>query len=246
MMYRFLRNTVIAVIAAAALLSSCSGSDERTVIPRRQLAKIYAEMLVTDQWITTTPGMRMIADTSLVYMPILEKYGYDLDDYLKSVDVYMDDPERFARILRNSGEIIGKQLKDAEVRLEEHKRLAALPKVKVDLDMKEFFPFLFDEPYVHYYDSLSFEPDSTLMIYRLVPVERGDTLFDGVRIMVKTDTLAVADTLAADTLKMSSKGREMKEFISDRKADTVKAIKATRIRKADNPLTGKRKWESEE
>lgn len=246
MMYRFLRNTVIAVIAAAALLSSCSGRDERTVIPRRQLAKIYAEMLVTDQWITTTPGMRMIADTSLVYMPILEKYGYDLDDYLKSVDVYMDDPERFARILRNSGEIIGKQLKDAEVRLEEHKRLAALPKVKVDLDMKEFFPFLFDEPYVHYYDSLSFEPDSTLMIYRLVPVERGDTLFDGVRIMVKTDTLAVADTLAADTLKMSSKGREMKEFISDRKADTVKAIKATRIRKADNPLTGKRKWESEE
>lgn len=235
MMYRFLRNTAIAVIAAAALLSSCSGRDERTVIPRRQLAKIYAEMLVTDQWITTTPGMRMIADTSLVYMPILEKYGYDLDDYLKSVDVYMDDPERFARILRNSGEIIGKQLKDAEVRLEEHKRLAALPKVKVDLDMKEFFPFLFDEPYVHYYDSLSFEPDSTLMIYRLVPVERGDTLFDGVRIMVKTDTL-----------KMSSKGREMKEFISDRKADTVKAIKATRIRKADNPLTGKRKWESEE
>ena len=246
MMYRFLRNTAIAVIAAAALLSSCSGRDERTVIPRRQLAKIYAEMLVTDQWITTTPGMRMIADTSLVYMPILEKYGYDLDDYLKSVDVYMDDPERFARILRNSGEIIGKQLKDAEVRLEEHKRLAALPKVKVDLDMKEFFPFLFDEPYVHYYDSLSFEPDSTLMIYRLVPVERGDTLFDGVRIMVKTDTFAVADTLAADTLKMSSKGREMKEFISDRKADTVKAIKATRIRKADNPLTGKRKWESEE
>ena len=235
MMYRFLRNTAIAVIAAAALLSSCSGRDERTVIPRRQLAKIYAEMLVTDQWITTTPGMRMIADTSLVYMPILEKYGYDLDDYLKSVDVYMDDPVRFARILRNSGEIIGKQLKDAEVRLEEHKRLAALPKVKVDLDMKEFFPFLFDEPYVHYYDSLSFEPDSTLMIYRLVPVERGDTLFDGVRIMVKTDTL-----------KMSSKGREMKEFISDRKADTVKAIKATRIRKADNPLTGKRKWESEE
>lgn len=235
MMYRFLRNTAIAVIAAAALLSSCSGRDERTVIPRRQLAKIYAEMLVTDQWITTTPGMRMIADTSLVYMPILEKYGYDLDDYLKSVDVYMDDPERFARILRNSGEIIGKQLKDAEVRLEEHKRLAALPKVKVDLDMKEFFPFLFDEPYVHYYDSLSFEPDSTVMIYRLVPVERGDTLFDGVRIMVKTDTL-----------KMSSKGREMKEFISDRKADTVKAIKATRIRKADNPLTGKRKWESEE
>ena len=91
-MRRILKNTVIVLMTAIAILSSCSGKDGRTVIPRRQLAKIYAEMLVTDQWITSTPGMRMIADTSLVYIPILEKYGYDLDDYLKSVDVYMDDP----------------------------------------------------------------------------------------------------------------------------------------------------------
>lgn len=247
-MYRFLRNTAFVLIAAAALLSSCSGKDERTVIPRSQLARIYAEMLVTDQWITTTPGMRMIADTSLVYIPILEKYGYDLDDYLKSVDVYMEDPERFARILRKSGDIIGKQIEDAEIRLEEHNRLAALPKIKVDLDMKEFFPFVFDEPYAHYYDSLSFEPDSALMIYRLIPVETGDTLFDGIRMMFRSDTSAVADTsglMMADTAKISV-GRKVMELIPDRRVDSSGVVKAARIRKADNPLTGKRKWESEE
>ena len=111
------------------------------MIPRGRLAEIYAEMLVTDQWITSTPGMRMIADTSLVYEPILQKYGYDLDDYLASVDRYMDDPERFSRILRKSGEIIGRQLKDAERRLAEYKRLEALPRITSDLSFKEFFPY---------------------------------------------------------------------------------------------------------
>ena len=220
--------------AIVALLSSCSDNDERKVIPRRQLAKIYAEMLVTDQWITSTPGVRLIADTSLVYIPILEKYGYDRDDYLKSVDVYMDDPERFSRILKKSAEIIGKKIKDAEVRLAEYKRIAELPKIKVDIDYKEFFPYIKEEPYVHYYDSLTFEPDSTLMIYRLVPVETRDTLFEGVKIIVKSDTLDIKDTLD-----------KIVEPLPEKKADTLKVISATRLIKADNPLTGKRKWESE-
>lgn len=55
---------------------------------------------------------------------------------------------------------------------------------------------MFDEPYVHYYDSLTFQPDSALQIYRLIPVEKGDTLFDGIRIDVKVDSLSVADTVA--------------------------------------------------
>lgn len=66
---------------AVIVFASC-GKDEAEVIPRGKLAEIYAEMLVTDQWISSTPGMRMIADTSLVYEPILEKYGYDNLDYL--------------------------------------------------------------------------------------------------------------------------------------------------------------------
>ena len=249
-MYRFLRNTAIVLIAAAAILSSCSDKGERKVIPRRQLARIYAEMLVTDQWITSTPGMRMIADTSLVYQPILEKYGYDLDDYLKSVDVYMDDPERFSRILRNSADIIGKQIKDAEKRLEEYTKLAELPKLKYDIDMKEFFPYIFDEPYVHYYDRLSFEPDSALLIYRLIPVAKSDTLFDGVRIVVKSDTTAVADSVQIPSVKpdtlLKQKEKKVRGLVPGLRADTARAVKPTRILKADNPLMGKRKWESEE
>ena len=98
-------------LLAALVLVSC-GKDEAKVIPRKKMAEIYAEMLMTDQWISNTPGMRMIADTSLVYEPILEKYGYDNLDYIRSVDHYMNDPERFSRILRTSGELLDRRLKE--------------------------------------------------------------------------------------------------------------------------------------
>lgn len=176
------------------LFASCR-KDEAKVIPRAKLAKIYAEMLVTDQWITTTPGIRMIADTSLVYEPILEKYGFDSDDYRKSVEHYMNDPERFGRILRTSIEILDKRI----VELEEVQKIldlkAKLPKIEADFHPEEFFPYFFDEPYVHYYDSIAFVPDSLLWIYRIISIERADTIYDQIRMIIR-DTLATSDSLA--------------------------------------------------
>ena len=90
------------------LVPSCKREGPR-VIPRSKLAKIYAEMFVTDQWIQSKPALRTIADTSLVYEPILERYGYDSEDYQYSIDRYMDDPERFSRILRSTAEILDKE-----------------------------------------------------------------------------------------------------------------------------------------
>ena len=60
---------IFAAVAALTLLASCS-RDESEVIPRGKLSEIYAEMLMTDQWITSTPGFRHIADTSLVYLSL--------------------------------------------------------------------------------------------------------------------------------------------------------------------------------
>ena len=238
-MHKITCHITLALLMCCTIFSSCFKEEEIEVIPRGRLAEIYAEMLVTDQWITSTPGMRMIADTSLVYEPILQKYGYDLDDYLASVDRYMDDPERFSRILRKSGEIIGRQLKDAERRLAEYKRLEALPRITSDLSFKEFFPYLFDEPYVHYHDSITFEPDS-MLIYRLVSVAVSDTLYDGVRMILKTDTLASDDTLAASVEKLQS---ELKPVVSD---DALKIIKDTPQKRTVRPLTNIKKWESKE
>ena len=196
---------IFAALTAVFLLASCGGEKQK-VIPRGKLAQIYAEMLMTDQWIMSNPGNRHAADTSLVYEPILEKYGYTSADYRKSVDAYMDDPERFSRILRTTSELLDKRLvklqeiKEEMDRQEALKKLRESMKIEVEIDMGEFFPYLREEPYVHYYDSLSVEPDSALMVYRMKNIVRSDTLYEGVRIIVR-DTLAVTDTLAVkDTL----------------------------------------------
>ena len=134
---------------------------------------------------------------------------------------------------------IGKKLKDAEHRLAEYKRLESLPKITSDLRFEEFFPYMSDEPYVHYYDSLTFEPDS-LMIYRLVPVETSDTLYEGVRMILKADTLATADTVAVSAEELQPVSGSV---VTD---GAFKIIKEAPKKRTVRPLTNIKKWESEE
>ncbi len=105
-MKRFLRILAASLLAAACLVSC---SNKARVIPRGTMSKIYAEMFLRDQWITNHPGVRKSADTSFVYRPILEKYGYTEEDYRASVEKYMEDPERYARILKKSEDILNKR-----------------------------------------------------------------------------------------------------------------------------------------
>ncbi len=225
-MKSYLQN-ILFCLAAVIGLASCS-SDEPEVITRGKLAGIYAEMLVTDQWIANTPGIRHIADTSLVYEPILNKYGYDSEDYRKSVDFYMNDPERFSRILRTSSEILDERLDELLAEKARLDAIANLPLVKVDFDMGELHPYLDGEAYVHYFDSLDVVIDSNLLLYRMVSIERGDTIFDGIRMMHR-DSLAVRDSLAAlDSLALV-KAVEDSSLVKDR------MIKKTAISSKESP-----------
>ena len=191
---------ISAALVVMLFLISCGGGEGK-VIPRSKMANIYAEMFLTDQWINT-PVLRKIADTSLVYEPILEKYGYSSKDYRKTVDVYLDDPERFSRVLRTTGEILDERLKelnDIKERMAHEeavrKYLAGL-KIYVDFKAEEYFPYLFDEPYVHYYDSLSVEQDS-MLVYRLKNIELSDTTYQGIRMVVR-DSLEIKDSVIVE------------------------------------------------
>lgn len=185
---------ILCIIGLVLLLYSCSGGPR--VIPRGKMAKIYAEMLLTDQWINSTPSVMRMADTSLVYEPILEKYGYNSADYRRSVEHYMDDPERYSRILRSTSEILGHrldELNDLKKAMED-----AIVVIKTNFAPEDYFPYLFKEPYIHYYDSLSVETD-TLGCYRMISIERSDTVYDGLKMIIqpnsKIDSLSVADSL---------------------------------------------------
>ena len=88
------------VLFFLAMTFSCS--DGGKVIPRKKMVSIYADMFVADQWLNQNYKAERVADTSFVYEAIFEKYGYDSEDYRASVDYYIQDPDRFARILRQT------------------------------------------------------------------------------------------------------------------------------------------------
>ena len=188
---------ISAISAALLLCLACSG-DKVSVIPRGKLAKIYAEMLVMDQWTQSEPVLRAQADTSLVYEPIFEKYGYDTEDYIHSVGHYMKDPERYSRILRSTTDMLDERILELNSLKRILQRQAEIESFVTDFNVGEFYPYLSEEPYVHYYDSLTVEPDS-FSFYRIVPIERADTLYDLLRMIICVDTTAI-DTVAVETL----------------------------------------------
>ena len=199
-----LKHILILLVACILIIPSCRRGDEK-LIPRGDMAKIYAEMLVLDHWIQLDQAVRKKMDTTLVYEPIFEKYGYDSEDYRYSVYRYLDDPERFGRILREASDIIDERLVELRgVKAEEDKmeeKAEELKKYAVKFNAADRFPYLHDEPYVHYHDSLAVDLDTLNNEYRLRSMELADTVYDGVLMIVKADTVAVADTLpAADSL----------------------------------------------
>ncbi|MBE6239418.1 MAG: DUF4296 domain-containing protein [Bacteroidales bacterium] len=205
-MKRYSGHILALAIFVLALLPSCR-KGEAELIPRSDLSRIYAEMLLTDQWIIHTPNVRNIADTSLVYEPILERYGYDSDDYRKSVDVYMDDPERFARIFRETAEILTErmdELKEEKERLEHLEMLrkkAEQYRPHVNWELTD--PHKGDTTAVSLPDSLAIAMDSTSGIYRISYVPLKDTVYHGVRMILhESDTLK---TERPDTSEVSPK-----------------------------------------
>lgn len=101
---------IIFTLASSMVLLSLHGCKEEGVIEEDAMAQIYAEMLLTDQWINSTPGVRTIADTSLVYEPILKKYGYTSEEYRRSVDYYLNDPRTYADIMKETVKILDARL----------------------------------------------------------------------------------------------------------------------------------------
>ena len=207
-MKRFLHCIPALFAAALVLVSSCSKEGPR-VIPRSKLARIYAEMLVTDQWIQSRPALKNIADTSLVYEPILEKYGFTSEDYQYSVDHYMNDPERFSRILRTTASILDKEIRSLKKQQQELKEME-IQKKEVEKFEMTFFQFYDDLVYEDgargWSDSLDVQWDTVYNAYRFRRMPRTDTVYDGPRMIVAADTLAVADSLAVTDSLVSETG----------------------------------------
>ena len=154
-------------------LNSCR---QKGVIDEDVLSQIYADMLMTDQWISSTAGVRLVADTSLVYEPILKKYGHTSADYRSSVEHYLKDPEDYADIMKGTVDILEKRL--AELRklkgeqMQDKERLDFIKKIAKDIRLSGEWIYvdrLTDERY-GMVDSLSVVWDSLSYCYTMTSV----------------------------------------------------------------------------
>lgn len=223
-MKRFPAYLVVLSLAVGLSLASC-GKKER-VIPKEKMAEIYAEMYVLDQWLDDNRSLRREADTSLVYAPVLDKYGYTYDDYLNSVDVYMKDPTRYSRILRRTSEILGSRLielkaekKAQEDALKESRRLDSLRNLihlNVDSLMNSMVRTAPSDSLVTAFDSLGF------VDFRFV--QTSDTTYDGPAMVIRIDSLAVAAdslTVMTDTLPEKAEVDGTKSEVTRKESGTV-------------------------
>ena len=213
------------------LLFSCSRAK---VIPRRTFIKIYADMFLADEWVKDNPAVRRQVDTSLIYEPIFNAYGYTTDDYLKSVEHYMGDTERYARMLKKAGDILDSKGNSIR-RLEESinlrdERLREIGKRRAKM-MARFSP-----------DSVwkggnLVQVDSNLEVFFIrIP---SDTIYRGPGFII--DTVDV-DSLKLDSLKVDS--LEVDSLVVDSpkvdslKTDTVKVDpKKVETKKTDSVRT---------
>lgn len=183
---------ILAIVALLVSLAGCS-RDEENIISRGDMAEIYAEMLLLDQWLNENQQLRHQADTSLVYEPIFARYGYTTEDYRASVAYYMNDPERYSRILRETVEILDEKLIEARELKAIEDRLKAIKPYKIDRN--KVFYFRVEDGTAEYGDTVSVAVDSFIPIYTIRFHEIADSLFDGLNVIGNPDSIVVKDTL---------------------------------------------------
>ena len=90
---------IVAVAAVALCAAACARGPK--IIPMSKMGKIYRELLLSDQWLAVNNQYSYEADTTLFYETIFRKYGYDSEDFRASLEYYMRDPLKMARMMKD-------------------------------------------------------------------------------------------------------------------------------------------------
>lgn len=189
-----MRRTLAYCLVCLALVCTLSCKKGPVIIPKGDMAKIYAEMFMADEAIGSQSLMRRIADTSRVYAPIFAKYGYSVDDFHASEEKYINDAGRYARIIKKAVRMLEAENK---VLIKERDRLDAIRRrAQEQLRFRPHRIFLLDTLKMESLEDSLFRFDFQLGL---------DTVFAGPRIIVKGDTL-VRDTVQVALQKESPAG----------------------------------------
>ena len=100
----------ILAIFLLCVLSSCKVKFD---IPEKKMVSILVDMHVADGVIAARSvsfDMVEVMDSSLLYRPILEKYGYTPDDFRNALNQYMKNPKALEDVYNK----VIKQLKESQ------------------------------------------------------------------------------------------------------------------------------------
>lgn len=121
--YNSLRSTFagLVVLALLSILLSC---NSKKVIPESKLVDILSEMYITDAFIERNSAeiyRNHPRDSVSIYGPIVAKYGYNLDDFRRSMLVYADKNNGLQNIYKKVQEQLTAKKKEYEpqARIEE-------------------------------------------------------------------------------------------------------------------------------
>ena len=106
--------TVCLALCSIAVCSCGPKKGSDVIIGKKTMSKIISEMYLADQYISHTPQFNAQSDTMYVYPAVVEKYGYTIDDYWKSVKYYLQDHDEYSRILKASRDILDKRFDELE------------------------------------------------------------------------------------------------------------------------------------
>ena len=200
------------------------------------MARIYAEMLLTDQWINDNWVQNRSADTSFVYRPILRRYGYDEKDWRKSVSKYIKDPDRYSRILKKSAAMLEAREKELRLRLDlinaaerlEQEIAGFIPERLYWLAGMRNPDNFVEDGLVFYVDSVGGSE------WRFDPYRGYDTLFAGpawkisLRDSVSVDSLSVSVDSIAPVVAKPAAERVVNKPVTGKDADRRLSVEADR------------------
>lgn len=127
---KFFRIMIVAALAGSLL--SCR--QEGKIIPRGRMCRIYQEMFLADAWLLNSDvELREKSDSTAFYEPIFKSFGYTTEDYLRSVEHYLQDPDRFSKMMLKVRDNLDAELK----RLQEQQQAVPKEEMGQDLDFEQ-------------------------------------------------------------------------------------------------------------
>lgn len=115
------------ILPLALLCTSCS---EKKYIPKEDMAAIVYDCILTDKYLETEMPYRAQADTTLVYLPVLEKHGYTQDQFLESLKYWLSQPKEMKEIYNLARTQMKERRELLQQELDENEEGAAMEKMK--------------------------------------------------------------------------------------------------------------------